>query len=81
MVVLVVVIGWLYVTLLMAAATLEESVIGAIATFLFYGLIPAFLIAYIMTAKERRRRRQEREVQEAAEAAEAARQKPSDPAP
>ena len=47
----VIVIAWLYVTILMAAT--EPSLVGGILTFLFYGLGPLALFVYLF----RRRRK------------------------
>jgi len=62
---IIVAIGWLYVTVLMAAS--QPSVLAAIGTLLFYGLLPTGILMYIMLAPLRRRRRQAQEA--AAEAA------------
>jgi hypothetical protein len=51
-------LAWLYVALMMAVAEATNSngtVMGAIMTFLFYGLGPAALVAYLMAAPARRR--------------------------
>lgn len=67
-----IVIGWLYVTVMMAVAEATNSngtVLGAIFTFLLYGLAPVALVVYLMGAPARRRAIKERE----AEAQEAAR--------
>lgn len=59
-----IVIAWLYVTLLMALAeafSTQGSVLGAIITFVFYGLLPMALVVYLMGTPLRRKaiRRQE----------------------
>ncbi len=62
-------IGWLYVVLMMALAeamSTQGSVLGAVITFVFYGVLPLALVMYILATPARRRLR------EAAEAAEAA---------
>ena len=56
---IIVAIGWLYVTVLMAAS--QPSVLAAIGTLLFYGLLPTGILMYIMLAPLRRRRRQAQE--------------------
>ncbi len=61
-----IVIGWLYVTLLMALAeafSSQGSVLGAIITFLLYGLLPMSLVVYLWGTPLRRKaiRRQEQE--------------------
>ena len=59
----IVLIGWLYVTLMMAvaeAASPNGTVLGAIFTFLIYGAAPMALVAYLMMAPARRRARREK---------------------
>lgn len=80
-----VVIGWLYVVVMMAVAEATNTtgtVLGAIFTFLLYGLAPVALVVYLMGTPGRRRAIKEREAQaqEAARraAAEAATKKPED---
>ena len=48
----IVVIAWIYVTLLMAAT--EASIIAGILTFLFYGLLPCALLIWIFGMPHRR---------------------------
>jgi hypothetical protein len=70
-----VVIGWLYVVLMMAVAealSTQGSVLGAVITFLFYGLLPVVLIIYIGGTPHRRRARQAAEAAAAAASAAAA---------
>lgn len=64
---LIIVIGWLYVTLLVAAN--EPSVVAGIVSFLFYGALPCGLILYFAGTRVRRERRQHRERLAAARAA------------
>ncbi len=67
-----IVIGWLYVAVMMAVAEATNTtgtVLGAIFTFLLYGLAPVALVVYLMGAPGRRRAIKQRE----AEAKEAAR--------
>ena len=55
-----IVIGWLYVTLLMGLAeafSTQGSVMGAIITFLLYGVLPMSLVVYIMGTPLRRKAR------------------------
>jgi hypothetical protein len=64
-------IGWLYVALMMAVAEATNStgtVLGAIFTFLLYGLGPVALLMYIMGTPARKRaiRELERSQQRAA---------------
>jgi uncharacterized membrane protein len=61
-----IVIAWLYVTLLMALAeafSSQGSVLGAIITFLLYGVLPMSLVVYLWGTPLRRKaiRRQEQE--------------------
>ena len=51
-------IGWLFVTLLMAvveATSTTGTVLGAIVTFLFYGLLPLAVVLYLLNTPARRR--------------------------
>lgn len=62
-------IGWLYVALLMAVAEASSpvgSVLGAIITFLLYGVGPVSLLLYILSTPARKRRRRQREAEELA---------------
>lgn len=62
-----VVIGWLYVALMMAAAEAlhpDGTVLGASFTFLLYGLGPAALVAYLLGTPARRRARKAAELAE-----------------
>ena len=57
-----IVIGWLYVTLLMALAeafSSQGSVLGAIITFLLYGVLPMSLVVYVMGTPLRRKAKQQ----------------------
>lgn len=74
-----IVIGWLYVAVMMAVAEATNTtgtVLGAIFTFLLYGLAPVALVVYLMGTPGRRRaiKQREADAQEAARraAAEAA---------
>lgn len=65
-----IVIAWLYVTLLMALAeafSSQGSVLGAIITFLLYGVLPMSLVVYLggtpLRRREIRRQEQAQEVQ------------------
>jgi hypothetical protein len=55
----IVAIGWLYVTLLIAAN--EPSIVAGIISFLFYGLMPCSLLLWLGGSKARRQRRAHRE--------------------
>ena len=59
-----IVIAWLYVVVMMAVAEATNSngtVLGAIFTFLLYGLGPVALLVYLLSTPARRRRLKERE--------------------
>jgi membrane protein implicated in regulation of membrane protease activity len=59
-----VLIAWLYVALMMALAEATHSqgtVLGAIFTFLLFGVGPVALVAYIMGAPGRRKLRKQQE--------------------
>ena len=69
-----VVIAWLYVTVLMAVAEATSptgSVLGAIVTFALYGLLPMSILVYILGTPGRKRKIHAREMQERAAAAQA----------
>jgi hypothetical protein len=73
-----IVIGWLYVVVMMAVAEATNTtgtVLGAIFTFLLYGLAPMALVVYLMGTPGRRRaiKQREAEAQEAARRAAATR--------
>jgi hypothetical protein len=57
---LIIVIGWLYVTVLMALT--ETNIVSGIMTLLFYGLLPSGIVFYLATAKVRKQRRKFREM-------------------
>lgn len=57
---LIIVIGWLYVTILVAAN--ESSLLAGILSFMFYGALPCGLILYFAGSKIRRERRRYREL-------------------
>jgi membrane protein implicated in regulation of membrane protease activity len=53
-------IGWLYVALMMAVAEAthsQGSLLGAVITFLLYGVLPLSVILYILGTPARRSRR------------------------
>ena len=67
-----VIIAWLYVALMMAVAEATNAtgtVLGAIFTFLLYGLLPIGLVVYIMGTPARRRANRAREAAARAAAA------------
>ena len=51
----IIAIGWLYVTVLIAAN--EPSIVAGIISFLFYGLVPCSLLLWISASKGRRQRK------------------------
>lgn len=60
-------IAWLYVALMAAAAeatSTNGTVLGAIFTFLLYGLAPVALVMYLMATPARRRAQRAREAAE-----------------
>ena len=62
-----VVIAWLYVALMMAIAEATNTtgtVLGAIVTFVLYGLLPVALVVYLMATPARRRALKAREAAE-----------------
>ena len=70
-----VVIAWMYVVLMMSVAEATNttgSVLGAIITFVLYGLLPVSIIVYVMRTPQRRRENKAREAAEAQAAASAA---------
>jgi mannose/fructose/N-acetylgalactosamine-specific phosphotransferase system component IID len=61
-------IAWLYVAVMMAIAEATHSqgtVLGAIITFVLYGVLPLSLVMYVMGTPLRRRRRLQQEMREA----------------
>jgi len=55
----IILIAWLYVAVLIAAT--EPSLVGSLMSLAFYGLLPAAIIAYIGTTRQRRERRRRAE--------------------
>lgn len=75
-----VVIAWLYVTVLMAIAEATSptgSVLGAVITLVLYGLLPLSIVVYILGTPGRRRKLYAQEMQARAEAVQAAAPKAS----
>ncbi|MBP9931236.1 MAG: hypothetical protein KBF63_18305 [Rhodoferax sp.] len=57
-------IAWLYVTLMMAiveATSSNGTVLGALVTFVLYGLLPVALVMYLLRTPGRRRAQRARE--------------------
>ncbi|HUR89628.1 MAG TPA: hypothetical protein VMZ74_11120, partial [Ramlibacter sp.] len=70
-VVLLVIVAWLYVVLMMALAEATNSngtVVGAVFTFVLYGVGPVALVTYIMMTPARKRAIRAREAAEQAKA-------------
>jgi hypothetical protein len=62
-----VVIAWLYVAVMMAVAEATNSngsLLGALVTFVLYGLLPMGIVGYILSTPARRRARRAREAAE-----------------
>ena len=62
-------LGWLYVALMMAVAEATSpvgSVLGALITFVLYGVGPVALLLYILATPARKRLRKQREAAELA---------------
>ncbi len=60
-------IGWLYVALMMAVAEATHSngtVLGAVITFILYGVAPCALVLYLLGSPARRRAIKARETRE-----------------
>ena len=57
---LIIVIGWLYVTILVAAN--EPTILSGIISFLFYGALPCGLLLYFAGSKVRRERQRYKEL-------------------
>lgn len=66
---LIVAVAWMYVVLMMAvveATSPQGTVLGAVFTFVLYGVLPLSVLLYIMGTPTRRKARQRREAQAAA---------------
>lgn len=62
----IVALGWMFVVVLMSAAEAtspQGSVLGAVVTFVFYGLVPVGIVVYVMNTPHRRRARRRAEAQ------------------
>ena len=72
-----IVIGWLYVALMMAVAEATNStgtVLGALITFVLYGVAPVSLLIYLLATPARKKAIKAREAAELAAAAAASNQ-------
>lgn len=66
----IVAIAWMYVAVMMTlaeATSANGTVLGAIITFVFYGLAPVALVMYVLGTPARRRARLQKEAAEEAE--------------
>ena len=64
----IIAIAWMYVALMMAVAEATNTngtVLGAIVTFILYGLLPVALVVYLMRSPGRKRAIKEREALQA----------------
>lgn len=69
-----IVIAWIYVVLMMSvaeAANTTGTVLGALITFVLYGLLPVALVVYLMGSPARRKALKARQAQEQEEAKQA----------
>ena len=76
----IVLIGWLYVTMMMAvveATSDTGTLLGAIITFVLYGLLPAGIGGYLMATPARKRASKAREAALLAASGEAERMQPA----
>ena len=67
-----VLIGWLYVTLMMAvgeASASNGTLLGAVITFVLYGVLPMGIVGYILGTPARKRALRARQMAQEAEAA------------
>ena len=67
-----IVIAWLYVVLMMAVAeafSTQGSLLGAVITFLLYGVLPLGLVVYILNTPQRKARLQAAQEADRAKAA------------
>lgn len=63
----IVVIAWLFVTLLMAVAeatSVSGTLLGAVVTFVLYGALPLSLVVYLLTAPARKALRRTQDIDE-----------------
>ena len=68
----IVAIAWIYVALMMAlaeATSPQGSLLGAVITFVFYGVAPTALVMYLLGTPDRRRARRRAEAQQQAQEA------------
>ena len=68
----IVAIAWMYVAVMMAmaeATATNGTILGAIITFVFYGVCPVALVMYLLSTPARRKARQAAQAQADAQAA------------
>jgi mannose/fructose/N-acetylgalactosamine-specific phosphotransferase system component IID len=66
----IVAIAWMYVAVMMAmaeATSPQGTILGAVITLVFYGLVPVSLVMYLLGASGRRKARLAREARERAQ--------------
>ena len=77
-------IAWLYVAVLMSVAEATNSngtILGALITFVLYGLLPVALLMYLLATPMRRRLRREREAAEQVQTSAASQASPPSASP
>jgi hypothetical protein len=60
----IVAVAWIYVVLLMSVAEATSprgGLLGALVTFVFYGLVPLAIVLYILATPARKRARRDRD--------------------
>jgi hypothetical protein len=60
----IVAVGWIYVTLMMSVAEATNTngtLLGAIVTFILYGILPTALMVYLMGTPQRNKARKAKE--------------------
>lgn len=60
----IIAIAWIYVTLMMSVAEATNAngtILGAIVTFILYGILPTALMVYLMGAPQRNKARKAKE--------------------
>lgn len=80
----IVAIAWMYVAVMMTVAEAmapNGTILGAIITFLFYGVLPVSLVMYVLGTPARRRARKAAEAAADAAAAQACGAEPASAAP
>lgn len=68
---LIVALGWMFVVLLMTVAEAtspDGTLLGALVTFVLYGVLPVSIVLYVLATPMRRRRHRRQEAEQAADA-------------